>query len=154
MKERKIKMLKKRKKMISVIAILVGLLAVFLFTRKKKIDADGNGVDDSLDEVSSAVVSSIAEEYPEEKKLAAQCVTAWNMSPGGNGGPPKWRNFSDSDKVAKSAISQVFNKNLNSKAFREAFDTMATGTFADAVIKHLSNGERKRLSTEIAYCLA
>ena len=154
MRERKIKMLKKRNKLISVIVIVVGLFAVFLFTRKKKTDANGNGIDDGLDEVSSAVVSSIQEEFPEEKKLASQCVTAWNMSPGLNGGPPKWRNWSDSDKVAKSAISQVFNKNLNAKAFREAFDAMASGTFADAVIKHLSDGERKRLSTEIAYCLA
>lgn len=147
-------MLKKQKKLISVAAILLGLLAFFLFTRKKKTDSNGNGVDDGLDEVSSAVVQSIAEEYPEEKKLASQCVTAWDMSPGGKGGPSKWRNWNDSDKVAKNAIAQVFNKNLNAKAFREAFDTMATGTFADAVIKHLSNGERKRLSNEIAYCLA
>lgn len=147
-------MLKKQKKLISVIAIVVGLIAVFLFTRKKSTDANGNGIDDGLDEVSSAVVSSIEEEYPEEKKLASQCVTAWDMSPGGKGGPSKWRNWNDSDKVAKSAISQVFNKNLNAKAFREAFDTMATGTFADAVIKHLSAGERKRLSNAIAYCLA
>lgn len=147
--------MKNKKKNKMLLIGLVAFLAIggYILLGRKRSDNVATA-SNTLSEEAQAVVENIENDYPEEKKLAAQCVTAWDMSPGGKGGPTKWRNWNDSDKMAKQAISQVYSKNLNAKAFREAFDTMATGTFSDAVIKHLSNGERKKLRNEISYCLA